>query len=199
MSSISATTSNRVFGLPPSLFAFRFGRETHEAGGTWRVDWQLKRNCSMAPRHLLGFYLGLCTLSLLIASFFWWHGARLVMPFAWLELAAVGACMLAYARHATDHESIALLPGRLTVALASGTRLTRVEFQPEWVKVEPQTADRSLIELSGQGRRISVGRFVRPELRAQLAGELRRAVRLAQGRPPAAGVVPVAPAPRTQN
>lgn len=137
----------------------------------------------MAPRQLLASYLGLCALSLGIASLFWWHGAKMVMPFAWLELAVVGGCMLAYARHATDHESIALLPGRLLVVHAHGSRLTQVEFQSEWVKVEPQSADRSLIELSGQGRRMSIGRFVRPELRGQLASELRRALRSARPQP----------------
>jgi len=53
------------------------------------------------------------------------------------------------------------------------------------VRVEPELGDRSLIELSGQGRRIAVGRFVRPELRRQLADELRWALRRWQiGQPP---------------
>lgn len=38
-------------------------------------------------------------------------------------------------------------------------------------------ADGSLIELSGQGRSIAVGRFVRPELRRGLADELGAALR----------------------
>ena len=162
---------------------FRFGHELGDATPQWSVRWLLKRNCSMAPRHLLGFYLLLCALSLGVASFFWWQGARMVMPFAWLELLAVGAAMLVYARHATDHENIALRHGLLSVEHCSGNRLQRVDFQPEWVNVEPQTSDRSLIELSGQGQRIAVGRFVRPELRRLLAAELRQALRLAHYRP----------------
>ena len=38
--------------------------------------------------------------------------------------------------------------------------------------------DGSLVELSGEGRSIRVGRHVRPELRVTLAQELRRALRL---------------------
>jgi len=159
-----------------------FGRERLAEGGVWSMEWQLKRNCSMAPMQLLGTYVALCIVSLGIAAFFWAQGARLVMPFACLEILVVGACMWVYARHAADHESIALLPGRLSVAHASGQRVTRVEFEPRWVRVESVTVDRSLIELSGQGRRIAVGRFLRPERRAQLAGELRHALRLAQAR-----------------
>jgi len=160
---------------------FRFGHESREVAGDWAVEWKLKRNCSMAPRQLLVFYVVLCGISLSVASFFWWMGAYLVMPFAGIELLAVGGALLAYARHAADNEWIALRGGRLTVELASGNRLERVEFEPQWVNVElrvvPEAGDGSLVELSGQGRRVAVGRHVRPELRRQLADELRMALR----------------------
>ena len=113
---------------------------------------------------------------------FWAQGVRFVMPFAWLELLAFGAALLVYARHAADSESIALSGDVLTVELASGSRVRRVAFQPHWVRVEPRQGDRSLIELSGQGQRVSVGRFVRPELRRLLAEELRWALRRWQQR-----------------
>ncbi|HEX6708431.1 MAG TPA: DUF2244 domain-containing protein [Albitalea sp.] len=177
---MSATTSPgapSAIGRPSSSPAYRFGHESSGAADEWSVEWKLKRNCSLAPRQLLGFYSVLCGLSLAIASFFWAFGARMVMPFAWVELLAVGAALLAYARHAADSESIALRDDRLTVELASGDRVERVEFQPQWVRVEPQAGDGSLVELSGQGRRVAVGRFVRPELRPQLANELRMALR----------------------
>ncbi|CAN5685387.1 DUF2244 domain-containing protein [soil metagenome] len=131
----------------------------------------------MAPRQLAMLYLSLCLVSLLIASGFWLQGATLVLPFAGLELLSIGAAFLAYARHATDNESIRLRPGRLIVEHASGRHIVKVEFVPAWVRVEPEHGDRSLVELSGQGRSISVGRFVRPELRRQLAEELRWALR----------------------
>ncbi len=163
-------------GLSPSAHGFRFGNPVGAADG-WSMQWQLKRNCSLAPRQLLGVYAGLCALSLTVATFFWWQGAFMVMPFAWVELLALGAAVLVYARHAADSESIALLNGCLTVELASGGRLERVQFQPGWVRVEAPSADGSLIELSGHGRRIAVGRYVRPELRGALAEELRAALR----------------------
>jgi uncharacterized membrane protein len=176
---------------------FRFGRELvsrDEAGpasgdpsGERSVEWLLKRNCSLAPRQLLLFYVSLCALSLMIGALFWLQGAPLVMPFAGLELMAVGAALLVYSRHATDNESIRLRRGRLTVECVLGRRVDRVEFAPAWVRVEPEHGDRSLIELSGQGRRIAVGRFVRPELRRQLAEELRWALRRWQLAPTGTG------------
>lgn len=173
----TAPSAPGVAGLVPSSSVFRFGHELSGAAGDWAVEWKLKRNCSMAPRQLLGFYSALCGISLVVAAFWWWHGATLVMPFAAIELLAVGAAMLVYARHATDNESIALRDGRLTVEHASGDRLERVEFQPQWVRVETEAGDGSLVELSGQGQKIVVGRYLRPELRRELADELRMALR----------------------
>lgn len=158
---------------------FHLGRVSAEPQGS--IEWELKRNCSLAPRQLLAFYLALCAVSLGIASVFWWQGASLVMPFAWAELLAVGAAMWVYARHAGDRESIALKSDRLTVVHANGSQVVRVEFLPAWVRVEPEHGDHSLIELSGQGRQISVGRYVRPDQRRQLADELRWALRRWQG------------------
>jgi uncharacterized membrane protein len=140
------------------------------------MNWVLQRNNSIAPRQLLAFYASLCVVSLGIAWMFWLLGARMVMPFAWLEMLGVGAALWVVARHASDSERIELRRDRLSVERANGLRVERVEFQPAWVRVEPWHGDRSLIELSGQGRQIAVGRFVRPEQRRQLATELRWAL-----------------------
>jgi len=51
------------------------------------------------------------------------------------------------------------------------------------VRVEPVHGEGSLVEITGQGRRIRVGRYLRPELRMALARELRQAVRLECTRP----------------
>jgi uncharacterized membrane protein len=141
------------------------------------IHWFLKRNCSVTPAQLGWLYASLCVVSLGIATFFWFQGAVLILPFAWAELAAVGLAFLVYARHASDGEMISIKGRRLVVELETAGHLERAEFNREWVRVEPSADDRSLIELSGQGRRVNVGRFVRPELRPVLAQEIRRALR----------------------
>ena len=145
------------------------------------IHWFLKRNCSVTPAQLGWLYASLCVVSLGIATVFWFHGALLILPFAGAELAAVGAAFLVYARHARDGETISLEGRQLVVELENAGRLERAEFDREWVRVEPSAGDRSLIELSGQGRRVNVGRYVRPELRPVLAQEIRRALREAEG------------------
>jgi len=145
------------------------------------IHWFLKRNCSVTPAQLGWLYASLCVVSLGIGAVFWFQGALLVLPFAGAELVAVGVAFLAYARHAGDGETISLRGRQLVVELESAGHLERAEFNRDWVRVEPLAGDRSLIELSGQGRRVNVGRFVRPELRPVLAQEIRRALREAQG------------------
>lgn len=155
----------------PNL-VFRFATVQGQA-----IHWFLGRNCSVTPAQMGWLYASLCVASLGIGTFFWFRGAVMVLPFAWLEVLAVGAALLVYARHAADREHISLQGGSLVVELENGGRLERAEFNREWVRVEPGADDRSLIEVSGQGRRVIVGRYVRPELRPMLAREIRMALR----------------------
>ena len=137
----------------------------------------LRRNCSVTPAQLAGLYISLCIVSLGIAGGFWLHGAKMIMPFAWIELLMVGAAFLVYARHATDGEHSVLHDRQLVVEQTHAGKLHRAEFNREWVRIEPQTDDRSLIEVSCQGRSVRIGRHIRPELRPALAKEIRMALR----------------------
>ena len=101
------------------------------------------------------------------------------LPIEGGKVAVVGLAFLAYARHAADGEMISLQGSNLVVELETAGRLERAEFSRQWVRVEPKSGDQSLIELSGQGQTIEVGRFVRPELRQVLAREIRKALRSA--------------------
>lgn len=142
------------------------------------MSWLLKRPCSLAPVQLAWSYAYLCLISLGVATFFWVRGATLVMIFAGVELLAVGAAFLLYSRHAGDAEKIVLRDGRLVIELETAGRTERAEFNREWVRVEPKDGDGSLIEVSGQGRSVRVGRHLRPELRPALAREIRFALRV---------------------
>lgn len=143
------------------------------------VDWLLRRNCSVTPAQLGWLYGSLCVVSLGIAGLFWLRGAWFILGFAWIELLTVGLAFLIYARHATDREAIFLRGDRLVVELEQAGRCERAEFRRDGVRVEPGAGRTSLIEVSGQGRSVTVGRHVRPELRPALANEIRRALRRA--------------------
>jgi uncharacterized membrane protein len=172
---MSSLSVQGLRGRSPGAAGLRFGSPT--GAGDDSVQWLLRRNCSMTPMQLVAFYLSLCAWSLAIAAAFWWRGATLIMPFASLELLAFGAALFLYSRHAGDRERVILKPGRLTVECTLGSRTDQIEFAPAWVRVEPAHGDRSLIQISGEGKRVAIGRFVRPELRRALADELRAALR----------------------
>lgn len=155
---------------------WRFGRPL-PGTGVPAVQWVLRRNCSLSPRQALLAYLVLCALSLAIAGGFTWWGAAPVMVFATVELTLVGLALLVYARHAADRETITLEGESLRVEHRCGTAVQTAEFRAAWVRVEPQHGEGSLVELSGQGRQVRVGRYLRPELRTPLAHELRCALR----------------------
>lgn len=162
----------------PALPTFRFASVPEgNAPDTNSMQWLLQRNCSVTPGQLLGLFASLSVVSLGIATFFWFQGATLIMPFAWAELLAVGIAFVVYARHARDGEKISLQGKQLVIELQTAGRLERAEFNREWVRVEPKDGDGSLIEVSGQGRSVRVGRHVRPELRPALAREIRFALR----------------------
>lgn len=151
---------------------YRFA--THSDAG---VEWRLRRNCSITPSQLGILYASLCVVSLGVAGFFWALGAPLVLPFAALELVAVGTAFLVYARHATDGERVRLLEGSLVVEQETAGRLVRREFAREWVRIEPREGARGLIEVREGGQVVQIGRFMRPDLRPTLAREIRQALR----------------------
>lgn len=141
------------------------------------VQWVLRRNCSITPRQLLGFYLSLAGVSLAIAFGFWWAGAPAVLAFAGIELAMVGLALVLYARHATDCETITLSDRELAIEHRFGSAVDAARFRAEFVRIEPSAGEGSLVEVSGEGRRAQIGRYLRPEWRPQLAQEIRAALR----------------------
>ena len=93
------------------------------------------------------------------------------------SLLAIGAVFVVYSRHAGDAEQILLQGGQLVVELETAGRTQRAAFNRDSVRIEPRNEDGSLIEVSGQGQMVQVGRHVRPELRPLLAREIRFALR----------------------
>jgi uncharacterized membrane protein len=172
----------------PAAAPWRFGRVVRLAGPQGEraaLRWVLKRNCSITPRQLTMVYLSLCAVSIGLGLAFWSQGAPFVLAFAGLELVLVGLALLVYARHAADRETVTLDAGELRVEQCVGRQVQHAAFRAEWLSVEPAKAQGSLVALAGQGRRVLVGRHLRPELRAAFAQELRQAVRRAQaGLPP---------------
>lgn len=141
------------------------------------VLWLLKRHGSLTSLQLVGCYLSVCAAALMGMFLGGWQAGAPESLCVWLALLALGVAFVRYARHASDAEKILLQGGQLVIELESAGRTERAEFKRESVRVEPRHGDGSLIEVSGQGRTVQVGRHVRPELRPMLAREIRWALR----------------------
>ncbi|MDE2401525.1 MAG: DUF2244 domain-containing protein [Burkholderiales bacterium] len=139
----------------------------------WRAEWLLKRDSAFSRRQLFVLYGALCLVSLGLSLGFWVLGAANVLPFAFVELLIGGVALLMYVRHGADREYIAMRSSLIRVERHSGGRSNCVEFNPRWVRVEPDRDDGSLVRLSGQGRSVVVGEFVQRQYRRQLADEFR--------------------------
>ncbi len=149
--------------------------ESQTASGIKRV-WMLSRNCALTPRQVGAFYLSLVAASALIATVFLLRGVWMVLPFSVVEMTAVGAALLIYARHAVDCERVSLEPHALEIESIDGSerRVTRVD--PRAVRIEMEARPRGRLAVVARGERIAVGRFVSERERRRFAKELRQAL-----------------------
>jgi uncharacterized membrane protein len=186
MSSIYAPSPWPAPTHAPGTTAWRFARELRQQrNGADRlaVQWRMARNTSFVPGCLLRVFVALSVVSLGIGAAFWWLGAPAVLPLAGAELLALGAAFWVCSRHAGDAETLTLAERELNVEHRFGRGVESAAFRAEWVRVEPAHGEGSLVEITGQGQRMRVGRYLRPELRMALAQELRQALRLECSRP----------------
>lgn len=140
------------------------------------LQWQLRRNCCLTPRQLMAAGLVTVAFNGVVGVVFWVLGYPVIGAFAALESGVVVACLVAYARHACDRETITLQQGRLAVESHCGLRVQRTELHAGWVRVEPACRPGDLVGLRERGISVQVGRHVPPWLREQVARELRRAL-----------------------
>lgn len=138
-----------------------------------RHEWLLRPNCALRPGQLAAVFGAVATASLLVAAGFAWSGAWMVLPFACLEVLALGIAFAIHARHVLDYERIVLGPKGLEVETSVGASLNRQQFSLPWLQVHYAGHRRELIGLVAAGKTIEVGRFIPEAQRPDLAAELR--------------------------
>lgn len=142
-------------------------------------EWYLKRNCCLTPRQLALVYAFISVTTIAVAVMcVILHGAWQIMIFAVVELSGVAIAFLSYARHAADHERIALTKNCLLVERVRAGESVQIRLDPQWTRIAGPDRDRRLIELDACGVHAQVGQFVTEAGRYTLAQELRQALRL---------------------
>lgn len=137
-------------------------------------EWISKKNCSISPSQLIKAYLALCSISFLVAAYFLFHGAWVILVFALLEMSAVGAAFVYVGRHAGDKECVLLSDEGLVVELVEADKVRQFHMDPRRTRIAVPALRHRLIELEANGDRIEVGRFLTDKKRYLFAQELTR-------------------------
>lgn len=145
---------------------------TEETGSS---QWLMRRNCSLSPRQLAIWFLTVSIISLGVASLFALAGAWMILPFAFLEVAALGVAFVVYARHAADFERIVVKSDGVVIERRRASRVEQTEVSLNWLRIEYQGERRELVKLIAPHCLCEVGCFVPEHQRSLLAKQLKLA------------------------
>lgn len=140
----------------------------------------VRPNQSLSWAHTKLVFLGIAGISLTVAVAFALIGFWPVLPFAGLELAALGYCFYRCARHGQLREVITVGDGEVRVERGIHGPEQSWSFQRSWLSVLLIPArpvwHPSRLVLRERGRSLEIGRFLNEGERRTLADELSNAV-----------------------
>ena len=133
-----------------------------------------RRNNSLSSFNRLFAFGFIALVSLGIAVAFACLGAWLILPFAGVELLVLGWAFRFCERHARDYERLTINDDVLQIEVAQAGRVRRFEFNRWWAQVisEREWPGRRLA-LRSHGRQIEFGRYLTPDQRRMVAGDLK--------------------------
>lgn len=126
---------------------------------------------SLDLRLLLLVFGSLALVSLVIAAGFAAVGAWLIIPFAGVEIAALGAAAGMIVRRAGDFERLAFSGDHILVEVRERGVARRFEFHRGWAQLV--TGARGSVALRSHGREVEIGRYCGEDGRQALVRELR--------------------------
>lgn len=155
------------------------GQPAGEAHGAndWKAVWTLERRAQQGLAQTVQSYLAVAAGSALVSAACWFSGLHSLAHLVAIELIALCLMLRLLARHASDRDLISMNPSLVRVERRRAGRVRRVDFNPRWVRVEPELHGGSMVRMAGQGRSVLVGGFLPRAARPQLAEEFRWALR----------------------
>lgn len=134
---------------------------------------------SLSPNGFLLLMVAAGGLLALIGVYFLLQGAWIVLGFCGFELALLyGAFKLSFSS-GQKWERLTLTDKALTVTSGAAKKeRARWEFQPQWLTVSMDDPPRheSQLRLTSHGRRLTIGRFLQPHERLEVAQALQAAL-----------------------
>jgi len=126
---------------------------------------------SLDLRLLLLVFGSLAFISMIIAAGFAAVGAWLILPFAGVEIAALGTAACMALRRAGDFEYLVFRGDRILVQIRERGLSRQFEFHRGWARLV--TGKTGSVALRSHGREVEVGRYCCEAGRRVLAQELR--------------------------
>lgn len=143
-----------------------------------RID--LAPNCSLTLGGAAIFFGMLAFVTLAFATLFVLQGYWPVLPFAGLELAALGWALAVSMRRRHWRERILVSEEEIVIETTLRGELTRVMFSRHWARITLRVPFYALhpsrLSIESHGRSVEVGGFLNEEERRRLALRLRRLV-----------------------
>lgn len=137
---------------------------------------ELSPNCSLTPRAALVFYFGIVAVSLTIAVGFAIVGYWPILPFAGLELLALGAALRWSMLQGQRRERIRIDEHYVRVSKTGRGDAREYEFSRAWTRVKLVKANQSTwphrLLLTSKGKAVEVGRFLTEDERESLGRRL---------------------------
>ena len=141
----------------------------------------IRRPRALSRRGLRWVFAACATVNGAIAVGFSALGAWVVLPFAGLEIVAVGAVLALVARQRGDYELVIVDDDRLHIVRRARGRRECVELQRYWARVSLARGNYgwypSRLLIKSHGRAVEVGAWMNEEAREAFAHELAAAMR----------------------
>ncbi|HWW71526.1 MAG TPA: DUF2244 domain-containing protein [Duganella sp.] len=147
-----------------------------------RRSWLLQRRAVLRRPQLLLLFATLCGptvgISIAFVYFGYWH----MLAYALLEMAALGACLLHYARHLDDYDRIDISESAIVVEQRRASRRSRLQLDLWTTRLLPPAGDGDPIRLDDRhDHMVVLGSFLGAAERRHLAAELGQCLRSRPG------------------
>ena len=141
---------------------------------------EIRPNASMSPRNLVVAVICLAVVCLTIGLAFLSMGLWLVLPFAGLEIFAVGVAVGYTIRRSAETEIISIQESDVSVTKTNGNKSRHSIFPRYWTRVRLERSQNGLrqsrLMIGSHGRFVEVGASTTDEARIELAAVLKQAL-----------------------
>ena len=140
----------------------------------------IRPNCSLPWRETVQFYIGIVIVSFSIAFAFAMKGMWLILPFAGLEMLALGVALYIVARRGMRWQMLDIRENDVDIVDCVNSRKSCSSFQRAWVRVYFEAAairgHPSRLYLGSHGRSTEIGEYLTEQEKRKLAQQLREAL-----------------------